>query len=230
MLRKSSLFLFTIVSMSLCASPYQPKELKGSSPLDVKKMKEDPFEHFQQWYQEAKKELGAEKASMMVLSTATLTGDPSARVMKARTVDQNDITFFGDLRSKKFQELKQNPKAAVTFYWPEMEKQVIISGQAILISKQEAQEMFNKVHKMEQITALASKQDEPIDGYKTFEKKHDALAKKYADKPIPMPEHWGGYRLVPRQIEFWQAGHHGLHSRVEYEKKHGKWEKSALSP
>lgn len=230
MLRKTTLFLFTAVSMSLCASTYQPNAPKAIPPLDITKLKEDPFEHFQQWYQEAKKAIGEEKASTMVLSTATLKGTPSSRVMYAKTVDQNDIAFYGDLRSGKFQELKNNPKASVTFYWPELQRQVNISGQALPISKQEAQEMFNKMPNLEQITAHVSKQGEKMESHLKLEKTHEALAKKQADTPMIMPQHWGGYRLVPQQIEFWQAGPHGLHYRVRYEKTNGNWEKAALYP
>ena len=163
---KMTLFLMTAVCASLSAISYQPNEIQAKRPLDAAKLTADPFEQFQLWYQNAKKELGAKKADIAILSTATKEGVPSARAMSIKNIDQNDISFFGDLRSRKFQNLKENPKAAITFNWIDLQKQVRISGKVIPIAAQEAHEAFNKRNKMSQISSLASKQSAKIDSHK----------------------------------------------------------------
>lgn len=231
MLRNIALVFLTVTTASLSATTsQQPKALTTQRPLEAHKLKQDPFDQFQVWYREAKKSLGAQKASTVILATLNQAGDVSTRSLQAHFVDRNDISFFGDLRSQKFQDLQHDPTAAVTFYWADLQHQVNICGKVIPISKQEAFEVFNSQSKMEQITALASNQDEYIFNYNQLEEKHIALVKDYEGKIVPMPEHWGGFRFVPQRIEFWQAGPHGLHSRVHYEKKGGTWEKETLSP
>lgn len=230
MLWKMTLFMMTIVSASLCAITYQPNEIQAKRPLEASKLADDPFAQFKQWYTSVKEELGAQKAGVAILSTASKAGVPSARAMEVNGIEKNDLTFFGDLRSQKFQDLNENPEAAVTFNWLDQQKQVRISGKMILISTQETHEVFNNEQKLAQITALASNQDEPIDHFHTLESKHAALVEKYENSPIAKPTHWGGYRMAPQKIEFWQAGAHALHSRVVYEKKKGRWVKTTLSP
>ena len=227
---KMTFFLLTTMCTSLSAVSYQPDEIQAKRPLDAAKLTADPFEQFQLWYQNAKKELGTKKADIAILSTATKDGVPSARAMSINNIDQNDISFFGDLRSRKFQNLKENPKAAITFNWIDLQKQVRISGKVIPIATQEAHEAFNKRNKMSQISSLASKQSAKIDSHQKLLDMHAALVEKHGDSPVAKPDHWGGYRLAPQKIEFWQAGAHSLHSRVVYEKKGNRWVKTTLSP
>jgi pyridoxamine 5'-phosphate oxidase len=200
--------------------------------LDLHESKEDALEQFHQWFTEA---LEAEviEPNAMNLATASSMGRPSSRIVLLKGLDEGCFIFYTNYSSKKGRELAVNPYASLTFFWPELERQVRIEGKVEKVEAQTSEEYFNSRPRASQIGAWASQQSREVENREELEKRFAELEKEFEGKDIPRPKHWGGYKLRPYSIEFWQGRPSRLHDRIKYsrpENSDGPWKIERLSP
>ncbi|NEM98787.1 pyridoxamine 5'-phosphate oxidase [Pontibacter burrus] len=191
---------------------------------------QDPILQFRIWMEEA---LAAEvvEPTAMVLSTATAAGRPSARVVLLKDVTANGFVFFTNYSSRKGSNMHDNPFAALTFFWPELERQVRIEGSIQKVEPAVSDAYFKSRPKGSQIGAWASPQSQSISSREVLEKADAAYSLEFAETAeIPRPPHWGGYSLQPDYIEFWQGRPNRLHDRIVFEKQGAAWELKRLAP
>jgi pyridoxamine 5'-phosphate oxidase len=189
----------------------------------------DPFEQFAGWMNEA---LAAEvnDPTAMTLATADADGKPSARIVLLKGFDRNGFLFFTNYESKKGSDLILNPNAVLHFFWPDLERQVIISGTVEKTSREESEAYFATRPFESRIGAWASRQSGVIDSRNALEEKFNELIAKYSDEDVPLPPFWGGFRLKPETFEFWQGRESRLHDRICYERMDGGWTIFRRSP
>lgn len=189
----------------------------------------DPFVQFGRWMDDA---IAAEalESTAMCLSTVSTDGKPSSRMVLLKGFDKDGFVFYTNYNSHKGRELAENPCAALTFFWPELERQVRITGRASKVSPEESDEYFKSRPYTSRLGAWASDQSEPIESKMVVMTRAAKLAIKYAAGSVPRPPHWGGYRVVPDGIEFWQGRPSRLHDRILYVFVDGAWKISRLSP
>ncbi|HMJ07554.1 MAG TPA: pyridoxamine 5'-phosphate oxidase [Pyrinomonadaceae bacterium] len=189
----------------------------------------DPFAQFSKWMTAA---LASEivDATAMVLSTVSAECRPSSRVVLLKGFDETGLAFYTNYQSKKGRDLAENPYAALHFFWPELERQVNISGVAAKLSTEESEAYFQSRPAESRIGAWASHQSEVLASREVLETRVAELRKKFAGKDIPLPPFWGGYRLAPEWFEFWQGRPNRLHDRICYQLSGGQWQISRLSP
>ncbi|MBE9179152.1 pyridoxamine 5'-phosphate oxidase [Oculatella sp. LEGE 06141] len=190
----------------------------------------DPFRQFQRWFDEA---IAAElpEPNAMTLATATETGMPSARVVLLKGFDQRGFVFYTNYNSRKGKELSQNPRAGLVFWWAELERQVRIEGTVERVSSDESDAYFHSRPIGSQLGAWVSDQSQTIPSRQVLEERLQALQTKYQDGDVSRPPHWGGFRVVPQAIEFWQGRPSRLHDRLLYSRVEGdRWQLERLSP
>ena len=175
----------------------------------------DPFQQFGHWFQEAQNAQVFE-ANAMSLATADNNARPSVRVVLLKGFDESGFIFYTNYQSEKGQELAQNPHAAAVFFWRELERQVRISGRVEKVTKALSQEYFHSRPPASQIGALASNQSQVVANRDILDERFQILAEKYRDQTIPLPDYWGGYRIIPSEFEFWQGRSSRLHDRLRY--------------
>ncbi len=189
----------------------------------------DPIKQFGLWMHEA---LLAEivEPYAMNLATATLQGIPSARMVLLRKFDDRGFAFFTNYQSRKGRELSANPHAALTFYWAEIERQVRIEGSIETTSAEESDDYFQSRPRGSQLAARVSEQSDSLASREELERRVAELEKQLDGKPITRPEHWGGFRVIPDQIEFWQGRPNRLHDRLLYQRVPPGWRIIRLAP
>jgi pyridoxamine 5'-phosphate oxidase len=198
--------------------------------LDEGDMLANPFEQFDKWFNEAI-EAEVVEPNATVLATATPDGKPTGRVVLLKGLDEQGFTFYTNYHSDKGQMLAANPYASLTFFWAELERQVRIDGKVEKVSHEESDEYFASRPKGSQIGAWVSEQSTEIEGREVLDKKLQELNAHYSNKEVLRPPHWGGYRLMPETVEFWQGRPNRLHDRLKYQKKgDGFWKVVRLSP
>lgn len=190
----------------------------------------NPFKQFADWY-EAAEAAHPKLPNSMTLATASADGKPSARMVLLKGFDEDGFVFFTNYESKKGQELEENPNAALVFYWADIDRQVRIEGSVSRTSREESEAYFQTRPAESRLSAWASKQSSPVPNRQTLEDEMERLIKEYEGKEIPLPPYWGGYRLVPTVIEFWQNRPGRLHDRFRYTRQSdGRWLIERLSP
>ena len=197
------------------------------SELNVKDLTEEPITLFQQWLSQAI--TYSNDANAFVLSTVNSNCVPSSRVLLLRDATEKGFSFFTNYSSRKSQEIEVNPNVCMNFFWPEMERQVRINGSISRLSEQESDDYFNSRPYESRIGAWCSPQSQVIESREVLENKIQELKKKYPNE-VPRPENWGGYTIVPNEIEFWQGRASRLHDRFLYNKEGKNWTINRLAP
>lgn len=198
--------------------------------LDEQSIDRDPLRQFHKWLEEASQARVDEPAAMS-LATVAANGTPSVRIVLLKGADQRGLVFFCDRRSRKATELGGNPTAALAFWWSELERQVRITGSVAPIGDDESDAYFRTRPEGSRLSAWASHQSQVVADRATLEAQWDAAARRFRDGDIPRPPHWGGFRLVPLEYEFWQGRPNRLHDRLRYRTgQNGGWILERLSP
>lgn len=202
-------------------------KLKSLSENDVAA---DPIEQFGRWWNEAvQSEL--EEVNAMTLATATANGRPAARIVLLKDYNEEGFVFFTNYESHKGEEMKDNPHAALVFFWAALERQVRIEGTVEKVPAEESDAYFVSRPRGSRIGAWASPQSKVISGREVVEKNVTAMEQQFGEGDIPRPQHWGGYRVKPLLIEFWQGRPSRLHDRILYTADEaGKWKIERLAP
>lgn len=198
--------------------------------LDETEVDADPIRQFEVWF-DAARAAGGQEPNAMTLATATADGRPSARVVLLKGVDERGFVFYTNYEGRKGRELAENPRAALTFYWPALERQVRIEGTVERVSREESEAYFASRPLGSRLGASLSKQSEVIPNRAVLATAYARVAAEHADGEVPLPEFWGGYRVAPETIEFWQGRRSRLHDRLRYAREtDGRWRVERLSP
>jgi len=198
--------------------------------LDEAHVSPDPVVEFHRWFTQAR-EAEVLEPNAMTLATATRDGAPSARVVLLKGYDERGFVFFTDYRSQKGTELEQNPQASLVFFWTELERQVRITGTVERTSAQESEEYFRTRPRGSRLGAWVSHQSRVIPSRDLLESGLREVEERFPTDDVPLPPHWGGYRLRPEEVEFWQGREDRLHDRIRYVRKTGGgWRLERLSP
>jgi len=189
----------------------------------------DPIELFRGWF-EAAQGAGVLLAEAVTLATASPDGVPSARMVLLKDVDSQGFVFFTNYGSQKAREMDANPRAALCFHWAVLQRQVRVSGRVTRVDAQESAAYFATRSRGSQIGAWASRQSEALASRDDLEKSVRDLSAEFADGDVPLPPFWGGYRLAPETIEFWQGRADRLHDRLVFKRADGGWSTERLYP
>jgi pyridoxamine 5'-phosphate oxidase len=199
-------------------------------PLHENDIDPDPFRQFHVWFAEAEA-ARIYQPDAMTLATATTDGRPSARLVLLRGVDDRGFTFFTNYDSRKGRELASNPWAALVLYWAELHRQVRIEGRVVVVSPEESDAYFQGRPRGSQISACASPQSDLLVDRTVLEQRVEELTHLFEGQPVPRPPRWGGYRVVPETLEFWQGRENRLHDRLCYRRgPEGGWTINRLAP
>ena len=198
--------------------------------LDEHTVDPDPIRQFQLWF-DAARNAHLPHAEAMTLATATRAGIPSARVVLLKQVDARGFVFYTNYTSRKGRELTENPVGALVFFWPDLNRQVRVEGSIALLPAEESDAYFRARPRDGQLSSLTSEQSRVVRDRAELDGRFEELRREYEGKPITRPSFWGGFRLAPAKIEFWQHRFARLNDRVQYElQKDGIWSIHRLSP
>jgi pyridoxamine 5'-phosphate oxidase len=201
----------------------------GQASLNEDEVLEDPMLQFTRWFEQALKAQVNEPNAMNV-ATVDASGRPSSRILLVKQFDERGFTWYTNYDSRKAQELRANPYAALLFFWSELERQVRIEGRVETTSAEESDKYFHSRPLKSRLSAIASQQSAPIDNRAALERNYEAVAATAGDAPA-RPSNWGGFRLVPERIEFWQGRRSRFHDRIVYERQEdGSWARQRLQP
>ena len=201
----------------------------GQASLNEDEVLDDPMAQFTSWFEQALKAQVNEPNAMNV-ATVDANGRPSSRIVLVKQFDERGFTWYTNYDSRKAQELRANPFAALLFFWSELERQVRIEGRVETTSAEESDKYFHSRPLKSRLSAIASQQSAPIDNRAALERNYDAVAATAGDAPA-RPANWGGFRLVPERIEFWQGRRSRFHDRIVYERQEdGSWARQRLQP
>ena len=207
---------------------YRKNYNKGE--LTKNKVDANPLQQFRKWFYEAKDSESVEEVNAMTLTTVGLDGFSKGRVVLLKKYDEHGFYFYTNYSSEKGKSIAQNNKVSLLFFWPGLERQIIIKGTASKTSEDDSDNYFNSRPKGSQLGALVSNQSEVIENRKVIENKLALLENQYSDKEIKKPANWGGYLVSPISIEFWQGRPNRLHDRIRYRLSHLDWIIERLSP
>jgi|SRR5215210_2900949 len=189
----------------------------------------DPIVQFQTWFENAI-DAGLHEPNAMILATATRGGRTSARTVLLKGYDQQGFVFYTNYEGRKADDLEANPACALLFYWGELARQVRIEGRAVRLSGEASDTYFASRPRGSRIGAWASEQSRPIENRTVLEQRVRTLETEYEGREIPRPPFWGGYRVEPDTIEFWQGRENRLHDRLVYRREDGAWRIERLQP
>ena len=197
--------------------------------IDIKKLKNNPIKQFAIWFKKAKKENIIEP-NAMVLSTISKNNLLNSRTVLLKNITDKGFVFFTNYESKKANDIMHNNNVSVVFLWKKIERQVIIKGKAVKITKRDSKKYFDSRPEKSKIAAWASKQSKELHNSNDLIKRFKNFEKKFKNKLIPYPDFWGGYIIHPNSIEFWQGRSSRMHDRILYEKEKNKWNIKKLYP
>jgi pyridoxamine 5'-phosphate oxidase len=197
-------------------------------PMDERDLDPDPMVALQAWIRDA--EGVSARPDAMTLATSSPEGRPSARVVLLRGLDRSGLAFFTNRSSRKGRELEQNPHAALVLHWPELGRQVRVEGVVEPVSDDESRAYWETRPRTSRIAAWASPQSQHLEGRAELDALYTAAATRFGDEEVPLPGFWGGYRVVPDAIEFWEHRENRLHDRIRYERVGSGWRRGRLAP
>ena len=199
------------------------------SKIDFENLENDPISFFLKWFDEALK-VNKHEANACVLSTISANNTPLSRVVLLKDISNKGFTFFTNYKSDKAINIKENNSVALNFFWPELERQVRINGDAKKINAKDSNNYFKERPRESQLAAWLSNQSSSIDLSHDFSSLFRKLETKYKNKEINRPLNWGGYCVFPKKIEFWQGRPSRFHDRLLYELEGQKWNRKRLAP
>ncbi len=197
--------------------------------LEREDLADDPFDQFEKWMAQFL-ELGLADPTAMTVATVAPDGQPSQRIVLLKHVDQSGFVFYTNYSSRKASEIDANPKISLHFPWHVVERQIKVCGVAEKVSQAESLRYFTSRPKGSQLAAAASPQSKVISSRSLLLNEFERLKQKFREGEIPLPDFWGGYRVVPSEIEFWQGGQNRLHDRFRYSRSGDAWEIDRLAP
>jgi pyridoxamine 5'-phosphate oxidase len=197
--------------------------------MDERDLDPDPLRQFEVWFAEAR-EAGVEVPEGMALATATAEGRPSARMVLLKQADERGFAFHTNYESRKGVELAANPQAALLFHWRPLGRQVRVEGRVERMPAEESEQYFRTRPLGSRIAAWASPQSRPLADRAEVERLYEEALTRFPGEDVPLPPHWGGFRLVPDAYEFWEHAENRLHDRVRYEREGNGWKRERLGP
>ena len=200
----------------------------SKSTLSASSVSKDPFKQFEKWFQDVLNS-GFLEPNAMTLATASKTGKPSARIVLLKGIHDNGFVFYTNYKSKKGKEIEENPYGSLLFYWDKLERQIRIEGIIEKVSQKESEEYFNTRPYKSRVGAWASRQSSVIESRSAIVKEFLKYMMKFKTH-VPLPDVWGGYRLLPETFEFWQGRPNRLHDRIRYTKNKTGWKIDRLAP
>ncbi|WP_110687314.1 pyridoxamine 5'-phosphate oxidase [Salinicola aestuarinus] len=201
-------------------------------PLTLDRMPSDPFTLFDSWLERAIEHEGLD-ANAMTLATVDSEGDPHARIVLLKGVDSEGMRFYTNYQSHKGNELAQVPKAALVFWWPGLQRQVRVEGRVERVPEKQSDDYFASRPRKSQLATWVSQQSVEIPGRNWLEERLSRFEQVYVDQPVERPPHWGGYRVMPYAVEFWQGQRSRLHDRIRYTRRESsadEWYRVQLAP
>lgn len=191
----------------------------------------DPLQQFKVWFEESVRSAGDREPNALALATADRDGHPSARIVLLKGFDERGFVFFTNYESRKGQHLAQNPRAALNFHWPWLERQIQIEGNVSRVSREESQNYFDKRPLKSRLSAIISPQSHSVSSRDELEQRLEEVSREYPNGNPPVPDFWGGYRVFPERMEFWQGRENRLHDRFLYTPTlDGSWRIERLGP
>ncbi|MGN6725384.1 MAG: pyridoxamine 5'-phosphate oxidase [Tepidisphaeraceae bacterium] len=200
--------------------------------LDHSAVDADAIRQFERWLKEAE-DARVPEPNAMTVATATASGIPSARILLLKGVDARGFVFFTNYESRKGRELSENPRAALVFFWEPLERQVRVEGTVERVSREESRRYFDVRPRASRIGAWASRQSTVVPSRESLEQREIELDQQFREQfgeSVPLPDFWGGYRVLPSVIEFWQGRPSRLHDRLRYTRQGDRWAIERLSP
>ena len=197
--------------------------------MEERDLDPEPLRQFERWFAEAR-DAGVAAPEAMALATATAGGLPSVRMVLLKGVDERGFDFFTNYESRKARELEANPQAALLFHWRRLGRQVRIEGQVARIPNGESEAYFRTRPLESRLAAWASPQSRPLASRGELDRLYAEAVARFPGDEVPLPPHWGGFRLQPESYEFWQHGDDRLHDRLRYERVDGAWRRERLAP
>ncbi len=201
----------------------------AEEPLTERDLHPDPVVQLRRWLADAER-AGVAFPEAMALATADRAGRPSVRHVLMKGLDERGVLFFTNLRSRKARELAENPRAAAVFLWRELDRQVSLAGPVVPAPRDEAEAYFRTRPREARLGAWASRQSEPVGSREELEAAYRAAAERFPGQDVPLPPHWGGFRIVPETFEFWKGREHRLHDRFRYSRTDDGWRLERLYP
>lgn len=198
--------------------------------LNIDDIQNDPMIFFKNWFDQANETQAIEEANAMTLSTLGLDDFPKSRIVLLKALIEEGFVFYTNYQSEKGTSIAHHSKVGLAFFWPPLERQVIIKGEAVKLTNEASDVYFQSRPKGSQIGAIVSDQSKVISDRSIMEAKLEALEIEYAEKDVPRPEHWGGYVVKPQCIEFWQGRPNRLHDRIRYQLQGNFWNIERLAP
>jgi pyridoxamine 5'-phosphate oxidase len=207
---------------------YAPAVGDRAQPLSEAGVHRDPFKQFALWFAEASAVVQTPEA--MAIATSTPAGAPSARMVLLKSFDEDGFVFYTGYASRKARELAANPHAALLFYWDPLGRQIRIEGTVHKVDRAESDRYFHSRPRGAQIAAMASRQSEPLRSRAALDERVDKLERDLEGRDVPLPDHWGGFRVVPASFEFWQHRESRMHDRLRYRRDDERWVLERLYP